>query len=169
MCHTAWSHPKSDMGEVNKLKKQLIALICLIIGTSTAAVFASAGPLTSMTHPSVLQNIAEDATADISAALPLVDAEGRLRAGRGGGRRLDRAFGRRLDRAFRRRGSFGLTEPLIRVAGASSAKRAAERAAGGRAVSVVKQGGKFVVTVVSGGSAKRCIVDAKSGQVLGCR
>ncbi|MEM7637032.1 MAG: hypothetical protein AAF299_20915 [Pseudomonadota bacterium] len=59
--------------------------------------------------------------------------------------------------------------PLVRVAGASSAKRAAERAAGGRAVKVVKKGGRFIVTVVSGGSARRCVVDAKSGQVLGCR
>ena len=128
MCNTAWSRPKSDMGEVSKLKKQLIALICLMIGTSTAGVFASAGPLTSMTQPSVLNSVTEFSAAEAAAAAP-----------------------------------------LVRVSGASSAKRAAERAAGGRAVKVVKQGGKFVVTVVSGGSARRCIVDAKSGQVLGCR
>lgn len=66
-------------------------------------------------------------------------------------------------------GGLGVVAPLIRVAGASSAKRAAERAAGGRAVKVVKKGGRFIVTVVSGGSARRCVVDAQSGQVLGCR
>jgi hypothetical protein len=59
--------------------------------------------------------------------------------------------------------------PVIKVAGASAAKRAAERAAGGRAVSVVRSGGNFVVTVVTGGSAKRCVVDANSGRVRGCR
>lgn len=58
---------------------------------------------------------------------------------------------------------------IILVAGASSAKRAAERAVGGRAVRVVKKGRNFVVTVISGGNAKRCIVDAQSGQVRGCR
>jgi hypothetical protein len=128
MCNTAWSRPKLETGEVSKLKRQLIALICLMIGTSTAGVFAFAGPLTSMTQPSVLNSVTEFSAAEAAAAAP-----------------------------------------LVRVSGASSAKRAAERAAGGRAVKVVKQGGKFVVTVVSGGSARRCIVDAKSGQVLGCR
>jgi len=64
----------------------------------------------------------------------------------------------------------GMTDPpVINVAGESDAKRAAESAAGGRAVSVVRSGNNFVVTVVAGGSAKRCVVDANSGQVLGCR
>lgn len=122
---------------MSKLKKLSITLICLMIGTSTAGVSASAAPVTSMTQLSVVDSITEDA-ASIS---PLMDATGGL----------------------------AVVAPLIRVAGASSAKRAAERAAGGRAVKVVKKGGRFIVTVVSGGSATRCVVDAQSGQVLGCR
>jgi len=128
MCDNAWSASKSAPHEVSKLKKLLITLICLVIGTGTAGVSASAAPVMSMTQSSVLENITGSATADSAGALP-----------------------------------------LIRVAGASSAKRAAERAAGGRAVKVVKKGGRFIVTVVSGGSARRCVVDAQSGQVLGCR
>lgn len=137
MCNNAWSGSKSAPHEVSKLKKLLITLICLMIGTSTAGVSASAAPVTSMTQLSVVDSITENVT-DTS---PLMDATGGL----------------------------GVVAPLIRVAGASSAKRAAERAAGGRAVKVVKKGGRFIVTVVSGGSARRCIVDAQSGQVLGCR
>lgn len=167
MCNNAWSGSKSAPHEVSKLKKLLITLICLMIGTSTAGVSASAAPVTSMTQVSVLESITEGATADAADALPLMDAAG--------GFKLERAIGRRADRALRRRGGLGrrgerpAIAPLIRVAGASSAKRAAERAAGGRAVKVVKKGGRFIVTVVSGGSARRCVVDAQSGQVLGCR
>lgn len=128
MCNNAWSGSKSAPHEVSKLKKLLITLICLVIGTGTAGVSASAAPVMSLTQSSVLENINESATANSAGTLP-----------------------------------------LIRVAGASSAKRAAERAAGGRAVKVVKKGGRFIVTVVSGGSARRCVVDARSGQVLGCR
>lgn len=137
MCDNAWSGSKSAPHEVSKLKKLLITLICLVIGTGTAGVSASAAPVTSMTHISVLDSITEDVTG----MSPFMDATGGL----------------------------GVVAPLIRVAGASSAKRAAERAAGGRAVKVVKKGGRFIVTVVSGGSARRCVVDAQSGQVLGCR
>ncbi len=128
MCDIAWSGSKSAPHEVSKLKKLIVTLICLVIGTCTAGVSASAAPVTSMTQTTVVEDIADAAQADIDAIAP-----------------------------------------LVRVAGASSAKRAAERAAGGRAVKVVKKGGRFIVTVVSGGSARRCVVDAKSGQVLGCR
>lgn len=166
MCNNAWSGSKSAPHEVSKLKKLFISLICLVIGTCTAGVSTFAAPVTSMTQTSVLENIADDAQADATGSLPLMDATG--------GFRYERAIGRRVDRALRKRrdlGRGGLAgiAPLIRVAGASSAKRAAERAAGGRAVRVVKKGGRFIVTVVSGGSARRCVVDAKSGQVLGCR
>ncbi len=172
---------------MSKLKKQIITLICLIIGTSAAGVFASAAPVTSLTHDSVVESITEDAMSDAAATFPLMDAGSRLKVRRGMGRSLNRAFGMRaagrslerafgmraagrsLDRAFGMRNGFADIVPFTRVAGASSAKRAAERAAGGRAVSVVKKDGQFVVTVISGGSARRCIVDAKSGQVLGCR
>ncbi|MEP1147381.1 MAG: hypothetical protein ABJK67_03660 [Anderseniella sp.] len=145
----------------------MIILICLVIGTGTAGVSASAAPVMSMTQSSILENMTGRAAADAADTLPLLDATG--------GFRLQRAIGRRADRALRKRrnlgrqGDFSAGAPLIRVAGASSAKRAAERAAGGRAVRVVKKGGRFIVTVVSGGSARRCVVDAKSGQVLGCR
>ena len=128
MCNNAWSGLKSAPHEVSKLKKLLITLICLVIGTGTAGVSASAAPVMSMTQSSILENPTGSATTNSAGILP-----------------------------------------LIRVAGASSAKRAAERAAGGRAVKVVKKGGRFIVTVVSGGSARRCVVDAQSGQVLGCR
>jgi len=163
MCNNACSGSKPGIREVSKLKKQFITLICLIIGTCTAGAFAFAAPVASMTQPSVLERITEDATTDAAAALPLVDVAGGFRAKRAA---------RRARRGIRKRGGLGLVAPLapiIRVAGASSAKRAAERAVGGRAVSVVRKGRKFIVTVISGGSAKRCIVDAQSGQVLGCR
>ncbi len=167
MCNNAWSVSKSAPHEVSELKKLLITLICLMIGTGTAGVSASAAPVMSMTQTSILENMTERAMADAEDALPLMDATGSFRS--------QRAIGRRADRALRRPGGFGnrgglaAIAPLIRVAGASSAKRAAERAAGGRAVKVVKKGGRFIVTVVSGGSARRCVVDAQSGQVLGCR
>lgn len=166
MCNNAWSGSKSAPREVSKLKKLLITLICLMIGTGTAGVAASAGPVTSMMQASALNLISDDAAATATDALPLMDANG--------GFRPNRAMGRRAYRTLRKpgdagRGGFGAVAPLIRVAGASSAKRAAERAAGGRAVRVVKKGGRFIVTVVSGGSARRCVVDAQSGRVLGCR
>lgn len=167
MCNDAWSGSKSAPHEVSKLKKLLITLICLVIGTGTAGVSASAAPVMSMTQSSVFESLTAGATANAADTLPLVDANG--------GFRLQPAIGRRADRALRkrhnldRRGDFSAIAPFIRVAGASSAKRAAERAAGGRAVKVVKKGGRFIVTVVSGGSARRCVVDAQSGQVLGCR
>lgn len=128
MCNTAWSGSKSHLREVSKLKKQITILICLILGTCTAGAVAFAGPVTSLTQPSVLERITEDAASDAAAIVP-----------------------------------------TIHVGGASSAKRAAERAVGGRAVRVVRKGRRFVVTVISGGNAKRCIVDAQSGQVLRCR
>ncbi len=164
MCNTACSGSKSGIREVSKLKKQLITLICLIIGTCTVGAFAFAAPVTSMTQPSVLKRITQDATTDAMTSLPLMDAAGGFKA--------KRAARRRARRALRKRGGLGFVAPLapiIHVAGASSAKRAAERAVGGRAVRVVRKGRKFVVTVISGGSARRCIVDAQSGQVLGCR
>ena len=167
MCDNAWSGSKSAPHEVSKLKKLLITLICLVIGTGTASVSTSAAPVMSMTHISVLDSVTEDMTVDSADTLPFVDATGGFRLQRAIGRRADRALRKRRD--LGRRGDFSAIAPLIRVAGASSAKRAAERAAGGRAVKVVKKGGRFIVTVVSGGSARRCVVDARSGQVLGCR
>ena len=161
MCNNAWSGSKSAPHEVSKLKKLFITLICLMIGTGTAGVSASAAPVMSLTQASVLESITERAAADAADTLPLVDTTG--------GFRVTRAIGRRVDRALRGRGGLAAIAPLIRVAGASSAKRAAERAVGGRAVRVVKRGGRFIVTVVSGGTARRCVVDAQSGQVLGCR
>jgi hypothetical protein len=167
MCNNAWSVSKSAPHEVSKLKKLLITLICLVIGTGTAGVSASAAPVMSVMQASVLETMTEGPTADAADALPLMDAAGRFRPQRAVGRRADRAL--RRPRGFGSRGGLADIAPLIRVAGASSAKRAAERAAGGRAVKVVKKGGRFIVTVVSGGSARRCVVDAQSGQVLGCR
>ncbi len=57
---------------------------------------------------------------------------------------------------------------VVHVAGPAEAVRAAEGFAQGRAVNVQKKGNKFIVTVVAGGSAVRCLVDADSGRVLGC-
>ncbi len=166
MCNNAGSGSKSAPHEVSKLKKLLITLICLMIGTGTAGVVASAGPVTSMTKAAVLEVMTGDEAPEAVEALPLMDANG--------GFRPNRATGTRAYRALRKQGGLaprgsGAIAPLIRVAGASSAKRAAERAAGGRAVKVVKKGGRFIVTVVSGGSAQRCVVDAQSGRVLSCR
>ena len=164
MCNTAWSGSKSELREVSKLKKQTIILICLLWGTCTAAASAFAGPVTSMTQSSMVQEIVEEAAAEAAADAPVTEA----------GRRIGirRALRRQARRAGRQRGGLGMVAPrapVIRVAGASSAKRAAERAAGGRAVKVVRKGRRFVVTVISGGNAKRCTVDAKSSRVLGCR
>lgn len=164
MCNNAWSGSKSKIREVSKLKKQLITLVCLIIGTCTAGALASAAPVMSMAQPSVVERISEEAATAAAATAPVMDAVG--------GFKIRRAGRRAIRQALRNRGGLGVIAPLapiIHVGGASSAKRAAERAVGGRAVRVVRQGRKFVVTVVSGGSAKRCIVDAQSGQVLGCR
>ena len=161
MCNTAWSSSKSGIREESKLNKQFIILICLLIGTCTAGVNASAAPVASVLHSTILKGMAKQAASEADALLPDMDA--------GGGFRLWSGAGGRDDRGFRQRGGFEDIAPVIRVAGASSAKRAAEQAAGGRAVSVVKKGGRFVVTVISGGTARRCIVDAQSGQVLECR
>lgn len=164
MCNTAWSGSKSHLREVSKLKKQLTILICLILGTCTAGAVAFAGPVTSLTQPSVLESITEDAASDAAASVPLVDVAGGFQAKRAARRRNRRAFRKRRGQGF-----VAPLAPIIHVAGASSAKRAAERAVGGRAVRVVRKGRRFVVTVISGGNAKRCIVDAQSGQVLRCR
>lgn len=164
MCNTAWSGSKSELREVSKLRRKLIILICLIWGTCTAGALAFAGPVTSMTQSSVLEGITQDAASDATANIPPVDAGGRFR--------IRQALLRLGPRADWQRDGLGLVAPLapvIRVASASSAKRAAERAVGGRAVKVVRKGRRFVVTVISGGNAKRCTVDAQSGQVLGCR
>ena len=154
-----------EIHEVSKLKKQFITLACLIIGTCTGGALASAAPVASMAQPSVVERIAEEAATAAATNAPVMEAAG-------GFKKIRRARRKRARRALRMRGGLGLVAPLaptIQVAGASSAKRAAERAAGGRAVRVVRKGRKFIVTVVSGGSARRCIVDAQSGEVLGCR
>lgn len=166
MCNNAWSGSKSAPHEVSELKKLLITLICLMIGTGTAGTVASAAPVTSMTKASVLEVVTADDAQEAIDSLPLMDANGSFRPNRAVGRRAYQSPGK-LGGIVKR--GLGAIAPLIRVAGASSAKRAAERAAGGRAVRVVKKGGRFIVTVVSGGSARRCVVDAKSGRVLGCR
>ena len=155
MCNTAWSGSKSELREVSKLKRKLIIMVCLIWGTCTAGALAFAGPATFMTQSSVLQGITEDAASDAAASL-----------------RIRQTLLTPGLRANWQRDGHGLAAPLapvIQVASASSAKRAAERAVGGRAVKVVRKGRRFVVTVVSGGNAKRCTVDAQSGRVLGCR
>ena len=161
MCNTAWSASKSGIREESKLKQQFITLICLLIGACTAGICASAAPVAPMMHSTMLKEIAKQAAPEADAASPHMDA--------GSGVKLWSGDGWLAGRTSRQRGGLEEVAPVIRVAGASSAKRAAEQAAGGRAVSVVRKGGRFVVTVISGGTARRCIVDAQSGQVLECR